>query len=240
MTSLKQKLKNILKKIIFGRLIKKHIFGQNNRFEILTKNFLQISILMKGNDNLIHIDDGTLLKKSRFIINGNNNRIFIGSENDFLDVEFVINANDSEVVIGTRNTFPGGHDVFCVSGDVSKIHVGNGNSFMWGNHNLTAEGGTTLSLGNNCLLSDSIYIKTGDSHSIFDKTNGKKINQPKSVQIGNHVWIAPCVRILKGVTIKDDSVVGTNSIVTHPITKGNVVIAGSPAKIVKDNIEWKR
>ena len=44
--------------------------------------------------------------------------------------------------------------------------------------------------------------------------------------------------ILKGVTIGDNCIIGAGSIVTKPFDKGNVIIAGVPAKIVKENINW--
>ncbi|MGB5966193.1 MAG: hypothetical protein WBG65_11800 [Sulfurimonadaceae bacterium] len=85
-----------------------------------------------------------------------------------------------------------------------------------------------------------IDIRTGDSHSILDKRTGERVNYAKDIQIGNHVWMAVHARILKGVHIQENSVVGTGSIVTKSIDEESVVIAGNPAGIVKINITWDR
>ena len=44
--------------------------------------------------------------------------------------------------------------------------------------------------------------------------------------------------INKGVSIKQDTIIGTGSVVTKPFDESNVVIAGTPAKIVKRNVVW--
>ena len=54
------------------------------------------------------------------------------------------------------------------------------------------------------------------------------------------MWIGNQVTILKGVTIENNSVIGTGSIVTKSINESNVVITGVPAEIVKRDINWCR
>ena len=46
--------------------------------------------------------------------------------------------------------------------------------------------------------------------------------------------------ILKGVTIPDNSIVATGSIVTREFKDKNVLIAGNPAKIIKEGVDWSR
>lgn len=43
--------------------------------------------------------------------------------------------------------------------------------------------------------------------------------------------------ILPGVTIGDNVVVGAGSVVTKDVTN-NVIVAGNPAKIIKENFSW--
>lgn len=54
--------------------------------------------------------------------------------------------------------------------------------------------------------------------------------------IGDNVWIGSHVRICKGVTIGDNSVVAANSVVTKDVP-ANCIVAGNPAKIVKTEID---
>ena len=44
--------------------------------------------------------------------------------------------------------------------------------------------------------------------------------------------------ILKGTTVQDNSIVGTGSILTGKTYDSNSIIAGVPAKIVKQHVSW--
>jgi len=44
--------------------------------------------------------------------------------------------------------------------------------------------------------------------------------------------------ILKGVTIGDNSIIAAGSVVTKDVPN-NCLVAGNPAKIIKENIDWE-
>lgn len=96
---------------------------------------------------------------------------------------------------------------------------------------------TKLEIGQDCLLSSNVVIRTSDAHSIMDDA-GKRINSGKDVIIGNHVWIGYNATILKGCYIGNNSVVGTHCVVSNQIVDNNTVIAGNPAKIVRSGVNW--
>jgi acetyltransferase-like isoleucine patch superfamily enzyme len=52
-------------------------------------------------------------------------------------------------------------------------------------------------------------------------------------RIGKGVWVMPNVTIAPGVTIGDESVIATGSVVTADVPP-RVMVAGVPAKIVKN------
>lgn len=54
--------------------------------------------------------------------------------------------------------------------------------------------------------------------------------------IGENCWIGTNVRICKGVTIGDNSIVAACSVVTKDVP-ANCIVAGNPAKIVKTDID---
>lgn len=98
--------------------------------------------------------------------------------------------------------------------------------------------GTTLTIGNDCLMSSDIYITTTDSHSIMDIKSGQRINPSKDICISDHVWIGHRVTIGNGVSIAADCIIGGSSYVTKSISKPHIIVAGVPAKVIKENVTW--
>ena len=45
--------------------------------------------------------------------------------------------------------------------------------------------------------------------------------------------------ISKGVSINENSVIGTDSVVTKPFVESNAIISGNPAKLRKSNVNWQ-
>lgn len=54
----------------------------------------------------------------------------------------------------------------------------------------------------------------------------------KPIYIGDRVWVAADVKILQGVTIGEDSIIGAGSVVTHDIPAG-VIAAGNPCRVLR-------
>ena len=155
---------------------------------------------------------GGVYRNCEFIFYGNNNTIEFGKSCIARNGSFYIENNGNAIITGDNTEYAG------------KIHVAVTES-------------TKCVVGNNCLFSSEIVIRTGDSHSVLNES-GERINPAKDVVIGNHVWIGHRVLITKGVSIPENSIVGTGAILTKAIDKCGVVIAGVPAKIVKENINW--
>lgn len=97
-----------------------------------------------------------------------------------------------------------------------------------------------LKIGDACMFGQGVSLMLYDCHKILDVTTGEQINKPKTgINIGDRVWLARDVRVLKDVSISDDTVVATGSVVTKSCSENNVILAGVPAKVVKNNISWK-
>jgi len=79
-----------------------------------------------------------------------------------------------------------------------------------------------------------------DFHKIKKLNEDNFRNKLENIDIGNNVWIGCRNTILKGSRIKDNSVIGANSLINKEFEKENVLIAGNPAKIVRENIRWER
>lgn len=96
-----------------------------------------------------------------------------------------------------------------------------------------------ITFGDDCLLSWDILIMDTDYHHIHKK-EGEKINFPKPIHIGDHVWISCRNTILKGVSIGDNNVIAANSTITHSVKDNNCVVGGNgkSAEILKNDISW--
>lgn len=94
-----------------------------------------------------------------------------------------------------------------------------------------------ISFGKNVLLGWNVNVRDSDGHKIIK--DGKEKISIKPVEIGNHVWIAAYVDILKGSIIPEGCVIGYRSCVTGAFKNQNTLIAGFPAKEIQSGIEWK-
>lgn len=58
--------------------------------------------------------------------------------------------------------------------------------------------------------------------------------EAKDVVIGQNCWIGMNAVILPGVELANGTVVGAGAVVTKSVTKENVVVAGNPAKAIRE------
>lgn len=114
-----------------------------------------------------------------------------------------------------------------------------GNNTFFGNCTILCdEPNITFSIGNNCLIGFGVSMRVGDGHTIYDMDSLYPINIPQDITIEDHVWIGREVVLLKGAKVPKDSVVGIRSVVTKALDKTNCIYAGTPAKLVKQNVNW--
>ena len=88
-----------------------------------------------------------------------------------------------------------------------------------------------ITIGENTLLGPNVGIYSAN-HSIDaeERINGGCFGKP--IHIGKRVWLGGDVKVIAGVTIGDDSIIGTGSIVTKDIPSG-VIAVGNPCKILR-------
>ncbi len=96
-----------------------------------------------------------------------------------------------------------------------------------------------IEIGQDCLFSTLVILRNHDGHHMFDKATGKRINYAGNMKIGNHVWICHGVTLLGNAAIGDNSIVGTMA-VTSSVFPKEVVIAGNPAKIIREQVCWSK
>lgn len=94
-----------------------------------------------------------------------------------------------------------------------------------------------IEIGKNTMIAWQTIIMDTDQHAIYNNEK-KQINQDKKITIGDNVWIGARSLILKGSYLADGSIVGANTTITKSFKTQKSIIAGNPARIVKENIQW--
>ena len=185
-------------------------------YTIENKGLARLVRDIQGDGHVIQIGEGCTLKNVTLHIRGHNNRI-VFEENCFVGEEcsFWMEGSNITIIIGTGTTFT--HTVhFCAQED-----------------------GTSIQVGKDCMFSNNIIVRTSDSHPMYSMEDGIRLNPARDVLIGDHVWIAPNTKIMKGAVIGNGAVIGSDTMVTNTVPE-NTLAVGHPAKVVKHGIRWTR
>lgn len=88
-------------------------------------------------------------------------------------------------------------------------------------------------IANNCVIASGVNIIDSNGHELIsnDRTIGR--DKPKTIKVGNNVWIGLNVTILKGTVIGNNCVIAAGSVVKGEFPD-NVLIQGNPAVIVSN------
>jgi acetyltransferase-like isoleucine patch superfamily enzyme len=126
-------------------------------------------------------------------------------------------------------------------------------------HEGAVEIGAKTVMGQECTISAYQHVRIGEECVIADRAmfidfdHGiVEVERPirlqgiykRDVEVGNNVWIGYGACILRGVSVGDNSVIGTNSVVTKDVP-ANAVVGGIPARIIRmreapQELRWER
>lgn len=173
-----------------------------------------------GSGNVIEI--GTTRRPTKIVLSlhGHGNRVRIGAQSLL---------NNLRVEIGSKK-WPASE---------ASLQVGELFSIASRGRFILPNSGNVVQIGHSCMFSNSITIRAGEyPHLLFDAATGEYLDVSEGIFIGDHVWVGEGAFISKGVTIPNECVVGTRSIVTKRFDVENAVIAGNPARVVKEGVQW--
>lgn len=128
---------------------------------------------------------------------------------------------------GSANVGPG--SVVHIDGEFSM-----GDSYI--NSNARIMCGDRIIIGDNVAIAWNFEILDDDRHQII--INGERPPQTNPIEIHDDVWIGHDVSVHKGVTINEGSVVASDSVVLSDVP-ANTLVAGTPAKVVRENVTWE-
>lgn len=186
--------------------------GQGNQIAAPCALLKKVSIVFQGNNNRVIVEDFSTLKNVSVYISGDNNTVHIGRWCHLIDTELCIEDSGGAITLGEH-------------------------TWVLGKTHFAAIEGTEIRIGRDCLFSSDIHFRTGDSHSVLDM-EGRRTNLSRSIVVGDHVWIGTKVICLKGAQIAPHCVVGAGTLVTGAFQQPHCSLAGVPAKVVKQGIDW--
>ena len=211
---------------ILGVKIKLPVYSRNNHIYLIKNGKRKevfgvkgLKIIFKGSNSIVEIGADPLPKfKNAQLYCHHNSNIKIGSS--------VHAIQGSEII----------------SGEYCSVEIGK-NFYLEKNGLIKAAGikNAKITIGDDCMFSFDVFIIVQDGHVVYDINTNEYIGTEKTqINIGNHVWLCRGVNILKGSNIPDNCIVGNSCVVNKYFEKTNCAIAGIPAKIIKENINWDR
>jgi acetyltransferase-like isoleucine patch superfamily enzyme len=114
-------------------------------------------------------------------------------------------------------------------------------------HEGRVEIGDKTVMGQECTISAYQHVRIGEQCVIADRAmfidfdhGVVEVERPirqqgiykRDVVVGSNVWIGYGACVLRGVSVGDNAIVGTNSVVTKDVP-ANAVVAGIPARIIR-------
>lgn len=169
---------------------------------------------------------------SSISIQGSNNKIIIESRCSFKNFRLIVRGHGNTIVIKRGAWFLGG--AISVNNN-SALTIGERSSF--GQRLEMIIDGAAVSIGNDCMVAAGLSIRTSDTHGIYSLDDGKIINKPKDVEIGDYVWLGRDVSILKGAKIAPCNIVVTQSLFNKASAPFELW-GGTPAKKLRENVMW--
>ena len=189
---------------------------------------------LKGRSNTFECGDSSKFKDSEVIVNGNENSIELLGRSSFNKFTITVVGSNNTIRIEKGVSLVGN---VLIRGDGNALLIKESTSFQ--NTSINIQEGTKVEIGKDCMFASGVQLRTTDSHSILD-FDGNRINAAKDILIGDRCWVGAEVFILKGAVLANCTVVGLRSVVTGKFRKENTIIAGLPATIIREDVQWDR
>jgi len=88
-------------------------------------------------------------------------------------------------------------------------------------------------IGNECVIADrAMFIDFDHGVVEIERPIRRQGIYKRDVIVGSNVWIGYGACVLRGVSVGDNAIVGTNSVVTKDVP-ANAVVAGIPARVIR-------
>lgn len=225
--------------------------GEDHEIRVAADAAITAGILVRGRGNRLIVGAGVAIapfapagfsatvpdaggvSSHTVIIEGDGNTVELGAGTR-LGVNLTVRGDGNRVEIGQACHL---HGFINLLGSVGRLAIGARTTMVQGSIQLHEPG--EIVFGEDCMISSQVYVSLSDIHPIYDRATGQRINPAASVHVGDHVWAGLRCMILKGARIGDGAVIAAGAIVSGDMP-AHVIIAGAPARILREDVTWRR
>jgi acetyltransferase-like isoleucine patch superfamily enzyme len=140
-----------------------------------------------------------------------------------------------ELEVGRKGTIDFGRFVWIGDGTKIRCHEGRveiGSKTVIGQE-CTISAYQRVRIGEQCVIADRAMFIDFD-HGVVEVERPIRVQgiYKRDVVVGSNVWIGYGACVLRGVSVGDNAIVGTNSVVTKDVP-ANAIVAGIPARVIR-------
>ncbi|EHM02238.1 hypothetical protein HMPREF9946_01259 [Acetobacteraceae bacterium AT-5844] len=161
-----------------------------------------------------------------------NNTVVFGHNMQLKNASIIVIGSGNKILLGKETIFAG---ALYMKGDNQTIEIGDYTTVVG-----APPRGRGLRHHHRPALHVPARNRDPDAHSVIDVETRKRVNKARSVSIGDHVWVGMRALFTKGAGIGNDSIVGANAMVTKRFPESNIIVAGSPATVLRQGVTWSR
>lgn len=160
--------------------------------------------------------------------------LVVGAPMDHL-ASLLVGGDDATVFLDERVVLTAG-ELYCGPGSSIALH---GPLVATRSPVVDARNGGRVVAAGDQLWAAGVYIATDDMHRLEDAATGERLNPfGATIRIGHHVWLCREAVVSGHVEIGAHVCVGMRSVVRGQKVPPNVVVMGSPGRVVREGTTW--
>lgn len=160
--------------------------------------------------------------------------LVVGSPLDHL-TSLLVGGDDVTVFLDERVVLTAG-ELYCGAGSSIALH---GPLIATRSPIVDARNGGRVVAAGDQLWAAGVYLATDDMHRLEDAQTGERLNPfGATIRIGHHVWLCREAVLSGHVEIGEHVCIGMRAVVRGQKVPPNVVVAGSPGRVVREGSTW--
>lgn len=174
------------------------------------------SVEFNGVGNVLFCEKGVTLRDSRIEFNGSGGLVYLSSSKHSICAEVFV-WNDSTFFLGGNSYINPGEPLHAIASERRSIFI-----------------------GDDALISFGVWMRTADPHLVYSVHDLRRINQSKSIVVGDHVWLGQQAMLLKGTVVGSGSIVSARAVCAGKRIPSNTSWAGNPARQISKDVFFSK